>query len=73
VTHTQKQIIAGLAFGSFACMLLVLFSMIAVPVLVSAGVASLGVFLGIFSGSLVAMSWATNEHRASRFLVTELA
>lgn len=72
MTYVQKQIIAGLAFGSFASMLLVLFSIVTVPVLATAGVAAVGVGLGIFSACLVTMTWAT-QPVSSSFQAWEMA
>jgi hypothetical protein len=72
VTYVQKQIIAGLAFGSFASMLLVLFSIVTIPVLATAGVAAIGVGLGIFSACLVTMTWAT-QPISSSFQAWEMA
>jgi hypothetical protein len=71
MTNEHKGFIAGLALGSFVSMLLILFSCIAVaslaPMIVP--LASLGVFLGIFSASLVAMTWATQPSYGNRLTV----
>ncbi len=76
MTSQHKGTIAGLALGSFISMLLVLFAIIAMPGLadVIAPLATLGVFLGVFSATLVGMTWATGTQAFScRFLVAELA
>lgn len=76
MTNEHKGFIAGLALGSFVSMLLVLFSILAVPTLAAAitPLATLGVFLGVFAATLVGMSWATTPSCVScGFLVAELA
>jgi hypothetical protein len=75
MTTDQKGVIAGLALGSFVSMVLILFGLITMPGLVTVAVplAALGVFLGVFSGSLVTMTWWSGEAMTSRFFVSELA
>jgi hypothetical protein len=71
MTNEHKGFIAGLSLGSFISMLLILFSCIAVanlaPVIVP--LASVGVFLGIFAASLIAMTWATQPNFGPRLTV----
>jgi|HubBroStandDraft_3_1064219.scaffolds.fasta_scaffold155909_4 hypothetical protein len=76
MTNEHKGFIAGLALGSFISMLLILFSCIAVanlaPVIVP--LASVGVFLGIFAASLIAMTWVTQPAFGTKLtLLAELA
>lgn len=59
MTNAQQGFIAGLSLGSFISMLLILFSIICIPTLPVVMLASVGVFMGAFSGCLVTFTWAS--------------
>jgi hypothetical protein len=76
MSNEHKGFIAGLALGSFISMLLVLFGIIAMPGLASvvAPLAAVGVFLGVLSATLIAMTWATQPAFGAKLtLLAELA
>ena len=73
MSRVQEGILAGLALGAFCACLLVLFAIIAVPTLATAGVAAFGVGLGMFAAALVTFGWAASRGVTDHFLVTELA
>ncbi len=72
----QVGIVAGLAFGSFINMLVILFACACVSGLSAflVPLATFGVFLGVFAATLVVMTIYTAENVSTDgVLVTELA
>lgn len=76
MNRNSQATIVGLALGSFLSMLLVLFTLTAGTIAVTAvlPLAALGVFFGAFAAALVTGMWACTGHNVSSgFLVTEMA